>query len=77
VDAALAARLWALITQATASHGDRLATIAVWENEEAMKKAGEEVRAHYKKIGFDMPAMLARWGARAELGNFAAPRRMQ
>jgi len=54
-----------------------LVTIAVWESKEALDKAGEQVRAHYKTIGFDPPAMLARWGARAELGNFNAPRGMQ
>jgi hypothetical protein len=36
-----------------------------------------KVRAYYRRIGFDMPAMLARWGVKAELGNFDAPRRMQ
>jgi heme-degrading monooxygenase HmoA len=52
-------------------------TIAVWESSEALEKAGKEVRAHYQKFGFDMPAMLARWGVRAELGNFHAPRELQ
>ncbi len=52
-------------------------TIAVWESREALEKAGEEVRAYYRRVGFDMPAMLARWGVKAELGNFNAPRRMQ
>lgn len=54
-----------------------IATIAVWESKEALDKAGERVRAYYKEIGFDMPAMLARWGVKAELGNFNAPRGMQ
>jgi heme-degrading monooxygenase HmoA len=35
-------------------------TIAIWENEEVMKKARETVQAEYKKQGFDMPAMLTR-----------------
>ncbi len=52
-------------------------TIAVWESKEAVDKAGEEVRAYYKKNGLDMPAMLARWGGKAELGNFTAPRELQ
>jgi heme-degrading monooxygenase HmoA len=52
-------------------------TIAVWESKEAVDKAGEEVRAYYKKNGLDMPAMLARWGVKAELGNFTAPRELQ
>jgi len=54
-----------------------VATIAIWESKEAVDRAGEEVRAYYKKIGFDMPAMLARWGIKAEVGNFTAPRKMQ
>jgi heme-degrading monooxygenase HmoA len=54
-----------------------IVTIAVWESSEAVEKAGTEVRAHYQKVGFDMPAMLARWGVKAELGNFHAPRQMQ
>ena len=54
-----------------------IVTIAVWESKEALDKAGEQVRAYYKTIGFDRPAMLARWGVRAELGNFNAPRGMQ
>lgn len=33
-------------------------TIAVWENEEALKKAKELVQAEYKRQGFDMPGML-------------------
>ena len=47
-------------------------TIAVWESKEAVDKAGEEVRAYYARIGFDTPAMLARWGAKAEIGYFTA-----
>lgn len=52
-------------------------TIAVWESRAALDKAGLQVRAHYQQIGFDMPAQLARWGVKAELGNFHAPRAMQ
>jgi len=29
-----------------------------------------EVRSYYQRIRFDGPAMLERWGAKAELGNF-------
>ncbi len=54
-----------------------LVTIAVWESKEALDKAGEQVRAYYKSIGFDVSAKLALWGVRAELGNFSAPRGMQ
>jgi hypothetical protein len=35
-------------------------TIAIWENEAALKKARETVQAEYKREGFDMPAMLNR-----------------
>lgn len=52
-------------------------TIAVWESREAFDKAAEEVRAYYQRIGFDGPATLARWGAKAEIGDYHAPRRMQ
>ena len=52
-------------------------TIAVWASRDAIDKAGEQVREYYKRIGFDMPAMLARWGVRMERGEFTAPRRMQ
>lgn len=54
-----------------------VATIAIWESKEAIDKAGEQVRAYYKKIGFDMPAMVARWGVKAEVGTFTAPRKIQ
>jgi len=48
-------------------------TIAVWESQEAIDRAGERVRDHYRAIGFDLPAALARWKARAEVGVFRAP----
>jgi heme-degrading monooxygenase HmoA len=35
-------------------------TIAVWENEDVLKKAKEAVREEYKKQGFNMPEMLER-----------------
>lgn len=54
-----------------------VATIAVWENKEALDKAAVEVRAYYQRIGFDMPSALARWGVKAEVGTFSAPLRMQ
>ena len=49
-------------------------TIAMWESSEALDGAVTQVRAYYQKIGFDVPAMLARWGVKAELGHFHAPR---
>jgi hypothetical protein len=47
-------------------------TIAAWESDEALEKAGGEVRAYYEKIGFDPREAIARWGAKGELGNFRA-----
>lgn len=47
-------------------------TIAVWESKAAYEHASEQVRAYYRRIGFDPPAMMARWGVRAELGAFRA-----
>ena len=54
-----------------------IVTIAVWESSDSLAKAGEKVRAHYQSIGFDMPAMLARWNVTASLGNYHAPGALQ
>jgi heme-degrading monooxygenase HmoA len=54
-----------------------LVTIAVWESPEAMASAGEKVRAYYQSIGFDMRAMIARWGVTASLGYYRAPLALQ
>jgi heme-degrading monooxygenase HmoA len=54
-----------------------IVTIAVWENVEAMKHAAEEVQEHYRKIGFDMQAAIARWGVTASIGNYNAPQALQ
>lgn len=54
-----------------------IVTIAVWESSEAQENAGTQVRAYYQRIGFDLPATLSRWGVRAELGNYRAPRTLQ
>ena len=54
-----------------------IVTIAVWESPEAIARAGEKVRAYYQSIGFDMPAMLARWGVTAALGSYRAPPALQ
>jgi quinol monooxygenase YgiN len=54
-----------------------IATIAVWENQAAIDKATEQVRAYYQRIGFDPPAMIARWGAKASLGYYQAPADLQ
>ena len=54
-----------------------IVTIAVWESPDAIEAAGEKVRAYYQSIGFDMPAMLARWGVKAALGYYRAPSLLQ
>jgi heme-degrading monooxygenase HmoA len=54
-----------------------IVTIAIWESPKAMASAGEKVRAYYQSIGFDMHAMIARWGVTASLGNYRAPLALQ
>jgi hypothetical protein len=54
-----------------------IVTLAVWESPEAVAGAGEKVRAYYQSIGFEMPAMLARWGVTAAVGNYHAPGALQ
>jgi heme-degrading monooxygenase HmoA len=54
-----------------------IVTIAVWESPEAIANAGERVRAYYKSIGFDMQAMLQRWGVTASVGQYTAPLPLQ
>lgn len=54
-----------------------IVTIAVWESPEAVASAGEKVRAYYQEIGFDMQAMIARWGVTASLGFYRAPPALQ
>lgn len=49
-----------------------IATIAVWESQDAIDKAVTRVGAFYKENGIDMPALLARHGIQAELGQFSA-----
>ncbi len=54
-----------------------IVTIALWDSQEAIAAAGEKVRAYYQSIGFDMPAMLARWGVTAAIGQYRAPPALQ
>ena len=54
-----------------------LVTVAVWESPEAIAAASDQVRAYYKSIGFDMPAVLARLGITASLGYYRAPAELQ
>ena len=57
--------------QRTDEHGNLVCiTIAVWENDEALKKAREVVQAEYKKQGFDMPAMLSRLNIAMDRGLY-------
>jgi len=45
----------------TDEHGNLVVvTVAIWENEDAITKAKVAVQAEYKRIGFNMPAMLER-----------------
>jgi hypothetical protein len=44
---------------------------------EARQGGRTQVRACYQRIGFDMPAMLARWGVKASLGFYQAPADLQ
>lgn len=54
-----------------------IVTIATWESRDALERAGAAVRAYYARIGFDVQASLARWGARAELADYRAPLALQ
>src|SRR5215468_1278750 len=61
-----------VLDRASGPTGFNVVTIAAWESQAAIEKAGAEVRAYYQKLGFDLSATLARWGARAEIGAFHA-----
>ena len=54
-----------------------IVTIAVWENQASIDAASEKVRAYYKEIGFDMPAMMSRLGITASPGYYQAPAGLQ
>ena len=54
-----------------------IVTIAAWDSAEAMKAAGDKVREHYQKIGFDMQATIARWGVAASIGGYRTPAELQ
>ena len=49
----------------------------MWESPDAIEAAGEKVRAYYLSIGFDMPAMLVRWGVKAASWVARAPSLLQ
>lgn len=45
----------------TDEHGNLVVvTVAIWESEDAIAKAKTAVQNEYKRIGFNMPAMLER-----------------
>src|SRR5258708_19926457 len=50
-----------------------IVTIAVWEDQEAVHKAGEQVLAYYQPIGFDLPAVLSRCGLTPALATHPPP----
>ena len=45
-------------------------TVAAWESQEAIDRAGAAVRAYYQRIGFDPPAFMAARGIGGEIGTF-------
>lgn len=53
------------------------ATIAAWEDADAIAAASEAIGAFMEQIGFDLAAKLAEWGAEAERGGFIAPPNLQ
>jgi len=54
-----------------------IATIAIWESAAAIARAKEQVAAFYERIGFDMPATLARWGVTLQRSICEAPVELQ
>lgn len=54
-----------------------VATIAAWESLEAIARAKERVTAYYERIGFDMPAAVARWGVTLRRTICTAPAELQ
>ena len=45
-------------------------TVAIWQNEEAIKKAKEAVQAEYKRLNFNMPEMLKRLNITIDRGIY-------
>jgi hypothetical protein len=54
-----------------------IATIAVWESPAAIARAKEQVADFYQRIGFDMPAAIARWGVSFQRTICEAPAELQ
>ncbi|WP_243382457.1 antibiotic biosynthesis monooxygenase [Geothrix alkalitolerans] len=49
-----------------------LVTLAAWASRDAYEAAGREVRAHYQRLGFDLPAALKGWGVEMVRGIYQA-----
>jgi heme-degrading monooxygenase HmoA len=54
-----------------------IVTLAAWESPAALERAGKEVRTHYQRQGFDMPATLKRWGAQLVRADYGTPADLQ
>lgn len=57
--------------------GFDIATIAAWENADAIARARELVAAHYQRIGFDMQKTMAGWGVTLQRTFCTAPTELQ
>jgi hypothetical protein len=67
----------AVFVRAQGDGGFDIATIAAWDGPAAIARAREQVTAYYQRIGFDMPATIARWGVRLERTICSAPPELQ
>jgi hypothetical protein len=47
-----------------------IATIAVWESQDALDRAKGAVRAYYQQIGFDPQRFMTQHGIRGEIGDY-------
>jgi heme-degrading monooxygenase HmoA len=54
-----------------------IATIAAWENADAIGRAKDLVEEFYRRIGFDMQAAIAEWGVTLERTICEAPAELQ
>jgi predicted ester cyclase len=54
-----------------------IATLAAWESPAAIASARQKVAAFYERIGFDMPAAIARWGVTMQRAICSAPMALQ
>jgi hypothetical protein len=50
-----------------------LVTVVAWRDAAAIEHARKEVPEYYRRIGFDMPAALQRWGVTLQREVFGAP----